>query len=217
MKNNLPDNEQAVWILKTKGPLPLQALADALGVTTEGARFQLHKLAAEGLVQAATAVKGRGRPQQIWSLTEKGQSRFPDAHADLTIRLINSIRETLGEAALDAVILTQQHNSVRKYSNELKQYPGLKDKVAALAEIRNHEGYMAECIEDEQGLLLVENHCPVCAAAKACQGFCKAELEAFQTVFGNDVQIDRIDHIVTGARRCAYRITPRTIRSPFGL
>ncbi|SHL25610.1 transcriptional regulator [Chitinophaga jiangningensis] len=211
MKNNLPDNEQAVWILKTKGPLPLQALADALGVTTEGARFQLHRLAAEGLVQAATAVKGRGRPQQIWSLTDKGQAKFPDTHADLTVRLINSIRDTLGESALEAVIKSQQQNSIRKYNTELKQYPALKDKVAALAGIRNSEGYMAECIEDEQGLLLVENHCPICAAAKSCQNFCKAELEAFQSVLGKEVIVNRIDHIVQGARRCAYRISPRTI------
>ncbi len=211
MKNNLPDNEQAVWILKTRGPLPLHALAEALKVTTEGARFQLQKLAADGLVQATTAVKGRGRPQQIWSLTEKSESRFPDTHAELTLRLISSIRETLGDDALNAVILSQQKNNIRKYNTELKQFPELEDKLQELAALRDKEGYMASCTKEGDSFLLVENHCPICAAAKACQGFCKAELETFRTVLGKEVNVQREDHIVAGARRCAYRITPRTI------
>ncbi|NIG57457.1 metalloregulator ArsR/SmtB family transcription factor [Chitinophaga sp. Cy-1792] len=211
MKNNLPENEQAVWILKTKGPLPLTTLAASLSVTTEGARFQLQKLAAEGLVKASTVAKGRGRPQQIWSLTEKGEARFPDTHADLTVRLIQSIRDTLGEAALDAVIISQQKNSIRKYNHELSQYHTLEEKVKGLAEIRDNEGYMAEYTKDEEGYLLIENHCPVCAAATTCQGFCKAELESFRQVLAKEAKVTRIDHIISGARRCAYRISPRTI------
>ncbi len=57
------------------------------------------------------------------------------------------------------------------------------------------------------GFLFVENHCPICAAAAACQGFCRAELMVFRAVLGPDVAIERTDHILAGARRCAYRIT----------
>ena len=59
------------------------------------------------------------------------------------------------------------------------------------------------------GFTLVENHCPICAAATACQGFCRAELEVFRSVLGDDVTVERTDHILAGARRCAYRITVR--------
>lgn len=209
MKNNLPDNEQALWLIKTRGPMPLVALAEALQLTTEGARHQLQRLAAEGLVQATAAVKGRGRPQQIWSLTEKGEARFPDTHADLSLRLINTIRDTLGESALQKVIDAQQQHSARKYTQELKPITSLQERVQALAGIRNREGYMATCKTDDEGFLLIENHCPICTAAKACQGFCKAELETFKEVLGKHAKVKRIDHIVQGARRCAYRITLR--------
>lgn len=56
--------------------------------------------------------------------------------------------------------------------------------------------------------LLVENHCPICAAATACTGLCAKELEVFQSVLGNDVVVTRTEHIVAGARRCAYRVCP---------
>jgi predicted ArsR family transcriptional regulator len=65
---------------------------------------------------------------------------------------------------------------------------------------------MAEAHKEGAGYLLVENHCPICVAATACQGFCQTELETFRQVLGPDVSIERTEHIVQGDRRCAYRI-----------
>jgi predicted ArsR family transcriptional regulator len=79
--------------------------------------------------------------------------------------------------------------------------------VARLAKIRAREGYMAEWRRDGDGFLLVENHCPICAAATACQGFCRSELEIFRDALGGDAEVERVEHLLAGARRCAYRIT----------
>jgi predicted ArsR family transcriptional regulator len=59
---------------------------------------------------------------------------------------------------------------------------------------------------------LVENHCPICVAAAACTNLCAGELHVFQAVLGEDVAVERTDHILAGARRCAYRISKRTRR-----
>jgi len=206
MKNNVTGNDRVVWMLKTRGPQPLTAIASEMKVTTEGARFQLLKLANEGLVESSTVSKGRGRPQQIWALTNEGQNRFPDMHAELTVKLISMIRETLGEAALDAVIEANGQSGVVKYQQELNGIVDLEKKVAQLAEVRDREGYMAEYEKDEEGFLLIENHCPICAAATECQNFCVSELKTFRTVLGENVKIKRVDHILSGSRRCAYRI-----------
>lgn len=206
MKNNLAGNDRVIWMLKTRGPQPLTAIATEMKVTTEGARFQLLKLANEGLVESVTESKGRGRPQQIWSLTSAGQARFPDTHAELTVKLIRTIRETLGQKALDTIIEANGQSGVDKYLQELKGIQGLENKVAQLAGIRDREGYMAEYEKDGEGYLLVENHCPICAAATECQNFCLSELNTFRTVLGENVMIERVDHILSGSRRCAYRI-----------
>lgn len=207
MKTTLSDNEKALWILKTRGPQPVSAVANEMNVTTEGARFHLLKLEKEGLVLATKEAKGRGRPKHIWSLTEKGHARFPDTHAELTAKLITKMRETLGQEAVDKVIEANQQSGIEAYSEELEGLSNLESKVAKLAEIRAREGYMAEYEKDEEGYLLIENHCPICTAAKLCQGFCQAELNTFQTVLGKDVNVKRVSHIIAGARRCAYRIS----------
>lgn len=206
MKNNLAGNDRVIWMLKTRGPQPLAAIATEMKVTTEGARFQLLKLANEGLVESITESKGRGRPQQIWSLTSAGQARFPDTHAELTVKLIRTIKETLGQKALDTIIEANGQSGVDKYLQELKGIQGLENKVAQLAGVRDREGYMAEYEKDEEGYLLIENHCPICAAATECQNFCLSELNTFRTVLGENVIIKRVDHILSGSRRCAYRI-----------
>jgi len=80
--------------------------------------------------------------------------------------------------------------------------------VRHLAQLRTQEGYMAEVVKAEAGWLLIENHCPICAAAQTCQKLCGSELEMFRTLLGSGVAVERVEHIIQGDRRCAYQIQP---------
>ena len=108
---------------------------------------------------------------------------------------------------LDDVINVYEEVGKKKYHEEIDTLDNLEEKLEKLVEIRTREGYMAEYSKNEEGYLLVENHCPICAAATICQGFCSSELNTFRSVLGNKVIINRISHIVSGERRCAYQIT----------
>lgn len=193
-------------LLKTRGALTAASIAQELGITNEGARLQLLKFSEEGLVSSYNESQGVGRPKQFFNLTALGNAKFPDTHAELTVKLISIMRDTLGEDALQAVIDVSEQSGKVRYLNELEPFFSLEDRIAKLTEIRSREGYMAEYTKDKEGYLLIENHCPICAAAKSCQGFCSAELNIFKHVLGDDVQTSRLDHIVSGDRRCAYRI-----------
>ncbi|MBY5347923.1 helix-turn-helix transcriptional regulator [Rhizobium leguminosarum] len=195
-------------LIKTDGPQLAAAIGDALGISGEAARQQLSKMAEEGLVEPVTvAAAGRGRPRQLWHLTASGNRQFPDGHAELTANLLGTLVEQLGPAALDTIISAREGETLQRYRGELSQAHDLSARVEALAAIRTREGYMADCWREADGsFMLVENHCPICAAATACAGFCRSELETFRAVLGAD--IERSEHILLGARRCAYRITP---------
>lgn len=197
--------------LKMVGSLSATSLGARLGTTSEAARQQLLRLAEEGLVEARSAAAGVGRPTQLWSLTPAAQARFPDTHAALTVQLLDIVRSQLGEAALDAIIGVREADTRAAYETAIAAAPDLKSRVAALADLRSQEGYMAAWTEQPDGsLLLVENHCPICAAAIACQGFCRAELEVFRAVLGPEVAVEREEHIVAGGRRCSYSIKAST-------
>ena len=207
MQTQLKDNEKALEVIKRNGPRSISEIAEVMGVTPEGARFHLLKLEKEGLVKSKSVAEGRGRPKQIWSLTQKGNDRFPDSHAELTANLIQMMRDTLGEDAINQVISRHEQTMIERYSGEIDLDADLEKRISQLAEIRSREGYMAEYEEKDGNFLFVENHCPICSAAKACQGFCRAELQTFQILLGTDVQIERLEHILNDERRCCYRIS----------
>jgi predicted ArsR family transcriptional regulator len=196
-------------LLKTEGPQLAAAVGDALSISGEAARQQLAKMAEEGLVEPVTvAPRGRGRPRQLWHLTAEGNSHFPDGHAELTATLLTTVVAQLGPAALDTVIAARENETLQRYRAELSDRSVLAARVEGLAAIRSREGYMADSWQEDDGsLMLVENHCPICAAATVCAGFCRSELETFRSVLSANVE--RSEHILLGARRCAYRITPR--------
>ncbi|WP_018899007.1 transcriptional regulator [Rhizobium sp. 2MFCol3.1] len=195
-----------LMLLKTEGPQLLSAIGDALSISGEAARQQLAKMADEGLVEPVSApAPGRGRPRQLWHLTPSGNARFPDRHAELTATLLATMVQSLGPQALDTVIAARETETLARYRSEITA-EDLPTRVRQLAGIRTDEGYMADSWQEEDGsLLLIENHCPICAAATACAGFCRSELETFRSILGADVE--REEHILHGARRCAYRIS----------
>lgn len=199
--------DRILFQLKTRGPQTAADVGTRLDMTPAGARQHLLKLEAANLVESESHREGRGRPRQYWRLTERGHARFPDRHSELTLDLLRSVRELFGDRGLERLIEYREQVSIADYRKFVGTERSLRKKLNALAQIRSREGYMASVSEDVgESFLFVENHCPICAAAAACQGLCRSELAVFRAVLGTDVTVERIDHILAGARRCAYRI-----------
>lgn len=182
-------------------------IAERLGLTAMAVRQHLYELQSEKLVAASERSSGIGRPTKYWRLTREADRLFPDAYAELSVSLIGAMKETFGDQGLRSLLESRSARQREEYRTKVPASLSLPAKLKRLAAIRTEEGYMAEVIREEtDGFLLVENHCPICAAATACQGFCSTELELFRSVLGPGVTVERVSHIVAGDRRCAYRV-----------
>lgn len=200
--------DQILLELKTRGPAKIRELAARIGITRQATRDHLAKLAAEHLVAYATAPDGVGRPRQTWSLTAKGHGRFPDTHAQMTVELIAAIRGEFGEAGLDRLVARREQAMAAQYEQALHGAGSLEERMARLARLRSAEGYMADVTRCEDGsYILAENHCPICAAAAACQQFCRSELALFARLLA-PARVERAEHVLAGSRRCSYLIVP---------
>jgi len=201
--------DRVLFELKMRGPQTAGDLARRLGVTAMAVRQHLAALEAERLVDFEDERRRVGRPARVWRLSGRASERFPDTHADLTVDLIETLREVYGEEGLERLVDVRTQRQLEAYRREL---PGaeapLEERLAALVRLREGEGYMAEWRRERDGFLFVENHCPICAAATSCQRFCRDELDLFRSVLGGNVRVERTEHILEGARRCAYRILP---------
>ena len=199
-------------ILKREGAQESQALSNRLGVTTMAVRQHLYELSAQGLVTHTVQPRPKGRPAKMWELAATAHAEFPDSHAELTVSLLDAMQQSFGPTGLEQILAVRKQQMLRAYQEKLPQEASVPQRVEALAALRSAEGYMAGVETDVDGtLLLDENHCPICAAAAVCRGLCAIELDVFQELLGGEANVTRTDHIQAGARRCAYRIEPKSI------
>lgn len=193
--------------LKQEGPLEASTLANSLGISAMAVRQHLYALQSEGLVTYQEDPRPMGRPAKLWQLTPAADRLFPDGYAELTVSLLTAMTEVFGEVGLSQLLVQRTQQQIADYTPPIAQQTTLAKRLEALAAIRTEEGYMAEVQPLAGGeFLLIENHCPICAAATACTGLCSSELTIFQTVLGEDVTVERAEHILAGERRCAYRV-----------
>ncbi len=193
--------------LKLTGGQEAASLAKLLGISAMAVRQHLYALQAEGLITHQPEPRPVGRPAKRWCLTEAAETYFPDGHQDLALGLLGALREAFGAEGVEKLLEVRTAEQIATYDARLKGRGSLGARLRALAEVRSEEGYMAEVRRNGKGdYLLIENHCPVCSAARVCQGLCASELEVFQRVLGPEVMVVREDHILAGARRCAYRV-----------
>ncbi|WP_312306035.1 metalloregulator ArsR/SmtB family transcription factor [Chryseobacterium sp.] len=205
MKKSAAD--RILMFLKMRGEATSLLISEELSITKEGARKHLLNLAQEGLIQPNVKSEGVGRPSTYYILTEKGLAQFPNTHAEVTVQLLKSVKNLLGENALDLLISDREKNTHDRYEKALSKTRNLEQRLEVLAEARSKEGYMAEWKKEGNEYFLIENHCPICAAATECQGFCRAELSNFQSLIGKEYTVERVDHIISGGQRCVYKIS----------
>lgn len=200
--------EQIMHRLKTRGPQSVKILSRQLAMTTMGVRQHLMDLEQKGYVsQTREEKQTRGRPVHLWKLSADGHAKFPDSHSQVTLELLDVIRSTLGEDSLHKIIDKRSEQIEAQYRGALNEADkDLQSQLECLAGLRSDEGYMAEIRLLPDGWLLIENHCPICSAAQQCQQFCKSELTMFQQLLQGVASVSRVDYLLSGARRCAYKI-----------
>lgn len=196
--------------LKTEGPAAAATLALHLRLTAMAVRQHLYELEDQKFVVAEERPVPLGRPAKYWKLTARADRLFPQAYAELSLSLIDAVDRAFGESGVEKVIAARYKNQLAAYLEQIAPDLTVKEKLRRLVRLRIAEGYMAELVPEKgDTFLLVENHCPICAAAKVCKGFCTTERDLFRAVLGENVTVERVEHIVSGDRRCAYRISVR--------
>jgi predicted ArsR family transcriptional regulator len=126
----------------------------------------------------------------------------------LSADLLHSIRTSFGEEGIEKILESHLLTQKKQYQEQLSDESNLKTRIHKLFMIRMNEGYFAEVQEQEDGsFLFIQKHCPIIEAAAICSGFCRNEAELFQSVLGDHVTVERVEYLLSGGSRCAYRIS----------
>ncbi len=192
-------------LIKRRGPLTVQELSRSLEITPMGVRQHLAILERDGHVRSNGIRRGQGRPSRVYGITAEGDKIFPRTYEQVATTLLDDVKALDGEAKVSAVFEHRRRRQLEQYRARMagKEFP---EKVAALAALRDEEGYLAEHEQvDKDSFVLIEHNCPIRTVADAYRQACACEMTLFADALG--AEITRTDHILAGAPRCRYVIT----------
>src|SRR6201988_1076669 len=126
-------------LLKTEGPIDSAPLAERLGLTAMAVRQHLYALQREGLVTADERPVPIGRPAKFWRLTPEADHLFPEAYAELSVALINSVKDAFGDEGLERVLTSRCARQRADYTRRIRPGDSIKRKLEQLAKGRTEE------------------------------------------------------------------------------
>jgi predicted ArsR family transcriptional regulator len=208
----LPEGRRRVlYAVRRRGEATADEVARQLEMTVSGARQHLSALVEDGLLAArdAPARPGqRGRRTLVYAVTPAGDARFPKAYGELTNELLGYLAEE-HPAVVDTLFERRREARIANARRRLAGKRSLAEQVAELTRILDEDGYLATCEPAGRGRWrILEHNCAIWAVAQRYGQSCSSELEFIRAVLP-DADVERVEHMVAGATRCAYEITRR--------
>jgi DeoR family suf operon transcriptional repressor len=189
--------------LKKTQPITVQELAEQFGVSANALRRHLKEVEAAGAVQYQRVVHGVGGPVFAYSLTAAGEALFPRAYDRALTEALEVLRERIGADGVAEVFRRRWDALAAERMPELSALP-LAERATRLAELLSSLGYMAEA----DAARLTEHNCAIRAVAERFPEVCEAEAKFLEEWLG--AQVERTQHIASGAPCCEYCIQSRS-------
>jgi DeoR family suf operon transcriptional repressor len=188
-------------VLRRNGAVTISVLVAEMGVTATAVRQRLQRLMADGLIERQAEIKGRGRPNHRYSLTEKGERSSGTNFADMADVLWDEIKSVADPEIRRGLLKRIAGRLASRYRNEVGGET-LGERMTALA------GVMGEreipFVVDQTGSLPVLSAlaCPYPELAMRDRSVCTMEKMMLSEILGENVRLSecRLD----GASCCTF-------------
>ena len=202
--------ERIARLLLSGGPATASELAELLGMSATAVRRPLLALCDAGLVAQSDqppygpsrAVR-RGRPSQIFSLTDAGRSACDQGYDGLALEALRYMRDHGDSKAVEEFAKARARRLL-----------GVQDRDSSAAGQTNPEdlaallttaGFAATVEPNEAGShQLCQHNCPVVEAAKEFPELCEAETEVLSEILG--LHVTRLATLAQGGHVCTTLI-----------
>jgi predicted ArsR family transcriptional regulator len=192
--------EVVLAFLKHRGHATLGEVAAHLEVSKQGALNHLEALVAEGLASVRTQAHGRGRPENVYSLTPAAADHFPHSHRELAGDLV----EFLSTEQLKRFFERRAARIEAEYAPRLAGLD-FNGRVRELAKLATEHGHMAEVVELPGGGLAIRHcNCPIQDVAGRTALPCQNEQEMYERLLG--APVERSTWLREAAADCTYEV-----------
>jgi DeoR family suf operon transcriptional repressor len=199
-----PTRRAVVELLKVRGEASAGELAETLDLTVQAVRQQVAELEDAGFVAHRRRADGPGRPTHCYSLTPAASSLFPQRYGDLTNELLDYVSAETPE--LVPTLFERRRQRRTEAAQQRLAGKSFDDRVVELARILEDDGYLAIAERVADGVWrIIERNCAILDVALKYGHACSSELDFLRDVMP-DAHVERVTHIVAGAKACAYEV-----------
>lgn len=194
-------------LVKRYGAQTAQELAARLEVSIPAARRHIGDLLEQGLIEGRTERPGgRGRPQQVYALTERGEATFTKTYSVLCVDVLRHLERLFGEGAVLQVLQARSAEVAQRLQADLPPHLPLSERLETLIQRLNEMGFHAEAEYDPQAnaWFVVQRNCPNLTVARQYMQLCITEMNMYAEVLG--VKVTRETRIACGQGACRYRL-----------
>ncbi|HEV8296644.1 MAG TPA: ArsR family transcriptional regulator [Acidimicrobiales bacterium] len=215
----LPAGRRAVlYAVRRLDDATSEDIAEALDMTVSGARQHLTALVDHGLAATTELPRPegqRGRAQLSYHVTELADALFPKAYHALTNELLGYLDEE-DSRTLDRLFARRREHRIENARLRLATLRTFGAKVTKLTRILDEDGYLAT-VEPlgRNAYRVTEHNCAIAAVARNYGQACSSEIEFIRAVLP-EASVERVSHMIEGARHCAYEIRRRPTKEESG-
>jgi predicted ArsR family transcriptional regulator len=193
--------EVILAFIKTRGHASLGEIAAHLEVSKQGALPHLEALEAAGLATVAQAEPhGRGRPENVYTLTAAAGDHFPDGHRELAGDLV----QFLSDEQLKSFFARRAARLEAEYAPRLAGLD-FESRVRELAKLATEHGHMAEVVELAEGGFAIRHcNCPIQDVAARTGLPCQNEQQMYERLLG--APVSRSTWMAEAAPDCTYEV-----------
>ena len=195
-------------LLKEKGELTADELADILRISSVAVRRHLTKLEADELVTYQEVQRGgMGRPSFVYQLGEAAASFFPRRYEELATTVLETLQDLYGVEAVDAIFRVRSEQLIQNYRRKVNGKT-LDIRLEQLTQLREADGYMSTWRVDTDGAyVLREANCPIIHVAEGCGSACNHDVAMLESLL--EAEVVRKGHLAVGDDACVYEVRPK--------
>ncbi|MGI9087660.1 MAG: helix-turn-helix transcriptional regulator [Chthoniobacterales bacterium] len=186
---------------RTKG-MSVNELVAKMGMSYMGIKQHCLTLERDGYLDTWRRPQKMGRPEMVYRLTQRTHDLFPCDSNDLTLELLESVKELHGPNAPEKLLFNIFERKTARMKEKVKG-ANVAERAKWLAKQRESEGFMSEFLEnEEEGPQIRECHTPILNLLDQYPIIGRLEQDLVEAVLGTPVR--REETRTSGLYECAF-------------
>jgi predicted ArsR family transcriptional regulator len=192
-----------IQFIKKNGSSSMSVLASILDISGEGVRQHLLQLEKEGWITRYSENNGVGRPVQQYVLTTAGEHLFEKNYDHLTIEVLDTLTNSLGEEALKHLLSSMIEQRIMQWEPKLI---GLStaERLNVLKDFYKNDDSFMEIENKNHAYSLIERNCPFHNVALQRPILCSVTVSVLTHLLGCSVKREK--RLQNGDGCCVFQV-----------